>query len=139
MDTTIKSWDLKGKETTLRGHAYGVISLALSPDGKRLYSGSHDSTIKVWDLQTGKDILTLRGHSAGVARLALSVDGKRLFSADPLVTKQWDLETGKETSSLELRGHTAPIIGLAFSPDGTRLFSGSVDETIKVWSLESGK
>jgi WD40 repeat protein len=53
---TIKVWNLEvGKETlTLRGHTGRVLSLALSPDGKRLFSGSADHTIKVWDFDAGK-------------------------------------------------------------------------------------
>jgi WD40 repeat protein len=56
VDRTIKVWDLAaGKETlTLRGHTKDVSSLALSGDGKRLFSGSGDNTIKVWDLEAGK-------------------------------------------------------------------------------------
>jgi hypothetical protein len=57
-----------------------VLSLALSSDGKRLFSGSNDQTIKVWDLEKGKEALTLHGHAAEVSSLALSSDGKRLFS-----------------------------------------------------------
>src|SRR5436853_1111226 len=68
----IKVWDLEtGKVThTLRGHTFGVISLALSGDGKWLVSGSAvlektgqaQDQIKVWDLHTRKETLTMRGH-----------------------------------------------------------------------------
>jgi hypothetical protein len=57
-----------------------VSSLALSVDGKRLFSGSEDRTIKVWDLEAGKEILTLRGHTGEVLSLPLSGYGKRLVS-----------------------------------------------------------
>ncbi len=74
------------------------VSLALSGDGKRLFSGSADSTIKVWDLESGKETLTLRGHTLEVFSLALSTDGKRLFSGSGDGTiKVWDVEA-------ELRG-----------------------------------
>ena len=83
---------------TLRGHTDSVSSLALSGDGKRLFSGSVDKTIKVWDLEAGKESLTLRGHTAYVTSLALSGDGKRLFSgSEDNTIKVWDLEAGKET------------------------------------------
>ena len=157
-DTAIKVWDLEaGKETlTLRGHTGPVNCLVLSGDGKRLYSGSegasifnvdrtHDNTIRVWDLQTGKEILTLHGHASGVTSLALSGDGKRLCSGSwDKTIKVWDLQTGKE--ALTLRGHTSGVTGLALSADGKRLFSGGRekypwkgDTTIKVWDLEMGK
>src|SRR5262245_53763772 len=61
----------------LLGHTNGVTSVALSADGKRLVSGSEDRTIKVWDLEAGKETCTLRGHTSGVRSLALSADGKR--------------------------------------------------------------
>jgi WD40 repeat protein len=70
-----------------------VVILALSADGKRLYSGSWDRTIKVWDLEAGKEALTLRGHTGEVS-LTLSADGKRLCSGDGII-KVWDLEAGK--------------------------------------------
>ena len=57
---------------TLRGHTSEVYCLALSADGKRLFSGSWDQTIKVWDLEAGKEIMTLRGHTAGIFSLAVS-------------------------------------------------------------------
>jgi WD40 repeat protein len=139
-------WDLEaGKETrTLRGHTYGVLSLALSGDGKRLCSGNGDQTIKVWDLEAGKETRTLGVHTGRVITsmsLALSADGTygtRLFSGSYDQTiKVWDLEAAKE--SLALRGHTDRVLSLALSADGKRLFSGSGDQTIKVWDLEAGK
>ena len=85
----------------MRGHTAGVSSLALSVDGKRLFSGSEDSTIKVWDLEAGKEALTLRGHADSVFGLALSVDGKRLCSGDWQGTiKVWDLDAGQEALSV---------------------------------------
>ena len=85
-----------GKETvTLRGHTDKVTSLALSADGKRLFSGSYDNTIKVWDPEVGKETLTLRGHTRSVTSLALSADSKRLFSGSHDQTiKVWDLGDG---------------------------------------------
>jgi WD40 repeat protein len=123
----------------LLGHTSSVDSLVLSPDGKRLYSGSVDSTIKVWDLEAGKETLTLRGRAGGVTSLALSPDGKRLFSGSGDAIKVWNLETGKEI--LSLRGHTGWVTSLALSSDGKRLCSagGVDDKTIKVWDLEAGK
>jgi len=60
-----------------------------------------DNTIKVWDLEAGKEALTLRGHTNWVSRLALSSDGKRLVSGSYDQTiKVWDLQAGKETSTL---------------------------------------
>ena len=54
--------------------------MALSRDGKTLFSGSQDTTIKVWDVGTGQERVTLKGHTNLVASLALSGDGKTLFS-----------------------------------------------------------
>ena len=139
-------WDLRGLEygylvkqmekkgRTLFGHTKDVSSLALSGDGKRLVSGSGDKTIKVWDVEAGKETLTLRGHTDGVTSLALSPDGKRLFSASKDGTiKVWDTATGKEIATL--RDHTGGVTCLALDRDGERLFSGSQDQTIKVWRL----
>src|SRR4029453_2536154 len=79
-----------------------------SADGKRLFTGSGDNTIKVWDVKTGKQVLSLRGHTGLVTSLAVSSDGKRLFtgSGDNTI-KVWDMETGKE--ALTLRGHTGVV------------------------------
>src|SRR6516162_5178373 len=61
-------------------HEYGVTSVKYSPDGKMLASASLDNTIKLWDIQTGKEKSTLKGHTDSVVSVAFSPDGKTLAS-----------------------------------------------------------
>ena len=65
---------------SLKGHTAPVYSVALSPDGQRLVSGSMDKTLKVWDTGTGQAQLTLKGHTDSVTSVAISADGRRLVS-----------------------------------------------------------
>ena len=65
---------------TLKGHAHSVLSVAFSPDGKRIVSGSWDHTLKVWDAQSGQETLTLKGHAGDVRSVAFSPDGQRIVS-----------------------------------------------------------
>ena len=61
----MKIWDsATGKELfALKGHAGRVASVAFSPDGQRLASGSRDQTVKIWDSATGKELFALKGHA----------------------------------------------------------------------------
>jgi WD40 repeat protein len=93
-----------------------------------LFSGSSDQTIKVWDLEAGKESLTLRGHAGPVYSLAMLSDGKRQFLGSLQEIKVWNLETGKE--ALTLRGHKGGGSSLALSSDGKRLFFGDWPTTI---------
>jgi WD40 repeat protein len=73
---------------TLKGHAAGVSSVAWSPDGMRLATGSKDKTAKVWDAVTGQELLTLKGHTLYVNSVAWSLDGKQLATASSDLTAQ---------------------------------------------------
>ena len=125
-------------ELTLAGHADPVMSVAFSPDGQRLASGSNDQTVKIWDSATGKELFTLKGHAGWVTSAAFSPDGQRLASASwDQTVKIWDSATGKEL--LALKGHADRVTSVAFSPNGQRLASGSNDQTVKIWDSATGK
>ena len=82
--------------------------MAFSPDGRRIVSGSHDKTVKVWDTATGQETMTLKGHAAGVSSAAFSPDGRRIVSASwDKTLKVWDAATGRET--ITLKGHADDV------------------------------
>ena len=126
------------KPVTLGGHPDFVYSVAFSPDGKTLASGSGDNTIKLWDVPTGKEQATLKGHTGWVTSVAFSPDGKTLASGSwDKTIKLWDVATGKELATLQ--GHTSFVLSVAFSPDGKTLASASGDKTIKLWDVADGQ
>jgi WD40 repeat protein len=122
---------------TLEGHTGSVEAVALSPNGRRAVSASSDGTLKLWDLETAREIRTLKGHTGPVRGVAVSPDGRQAVSASSDKTlRVWDLETGRELRTL--KGHSGPVRSVAASPDGRRVVSVSSDKTLKVWDLNSG-
>jgi WD40 repeat protein len=120
--------------TTLSGHLTGVSSIALTPDGQILASGSADRTIKIWNLSTGKVQTTLSGHSSAVNSVAFSPDGQTLASGSVDKTiKLWDIRTAQELYTL--KGHSNSVLSVALTPDGQILASASWDQTIKLWNV----
>ncbi|MBD2203040.1 serine/threonine protein kinase [Calothrix sp. FACHB-1219] len=125
------------QSNTLKGHASDVNSVAFSPDGKTLASGSDDKTIKLWNVETKQEIRTLKGHLQWIWTVAFSPDGKTLASggADRNI-KLWNISTGEEIRTL--KGHKDGIAAVAFSPDGNTLATASLDNTIKLWNVSTG-
>jgi len=116
----------------LKGHSGRVYSVAFSPDGCTLASGSYDQTIKLWDMETHREIATLKGHSNTIDSVAFSPDAQMLASgSDDKTVKLWDVKTQTEITTL--KGHSDQVKYVAFSPDGNTLASGSYDKTIKLW------
>ncbi|KJA27638.1 hypothetical protein HYPSUDRAFT_197831 [Hypholoma sublateritium FD-334 SS-4] len=119
----------------------GVTFVALSPDGKHIAPGLSDKTVRIWDLETGKQVgEPFRGHTDRVNSVAFSPDGRRVVSGSGDETLRiWDLEpTGKQISE-PWKGHTSLVMSVAFSPDGKCVVSGSRDNTVRIWNSEVGE
>lgn len=122
----------------LSGHSDSVFSVAISPDGQILVSGSADKTIKIWTLKTGDLKTTLTGHSSGVNSITISPDGETVVSGSSDNTvKIWNLKTGDLKTTLNV--HYDSVRSVAVSPDGQTLASGSDDKSIKIWNLKKGR
>ena len=122
---------------TLTGHTGTVTSVAISPDGTLLASGSADDTIKLWSLPDGELLNTLEGHTRSIYSIAISPDGTLLASgsSDDSI-RLWLLPDGMLINTLWR--HKSYVNSIVISPDGTFLISGSDDKTIKLWSLPIG-
>jgi hypothetical protein len=119
-------------------HNEAVLGCAFSPDGKQFVSTSGDGTLKLWDVESGKEMRTFSGHKGDVNSCAFSPDGTRLLSAsDDHTLKLWDAVRGKVIRTFF--GHQATVLSCAFSPDGMHLLSASSDQTLKLWDAESGE
>ncbi|MGD8499221.1 MAG: protein kinase [Phycisphaerales bacterium] len=116
----------------------GNCLIALSPDGKRIVSGSiTTSDVAIWDITSRTKIRTLKGHKL-VAVGIFSPDGKRIVSGSfDKTLKVWNAANGDEI--MTLTGHEGKIHSVAISPDGKRIISGSYDKTVKVWDASTGQ
>jgi WD40 repeat protein len=98
-------------------HALHVFAVAFSPDGSTLAAAGSDGFIRLWDVPSGKLLLTFCGHAEGVNRLAFTPDGRTLASlGNDHAIKLWHLGTGQPLFSMDSRAHE--LHGLAFSADG---------------------
>ncbi|MEA5534411.1 hypothetical protein [Crocosphaera sp. XPORK-15E] len=123
---------------TLTGHSSSVETLELTPDGKKVISGSRDYTLKVWDLATGNLENTLTGHSSMVYSVTVTPDGKQVISGSRDNTlKIWDLATGNLEKTLT--GHSGRVYSVTVTADGKQVISGNGDNTLKIWDLVTGK
>ncbi len=130
---------------TLTGHAASVRSVAISPDGQTIASGSDDSTIKLWDLGNARLIRTLtsqsglfKRESTWITSLAFSPQDNIIASGSLEKTiRVWDFVSGNLIRIL--KGHSDSVYAIAISSDGQTLVSGSRDNTIRIWNLPTGR
>ncbi|KAG8743389.1 hypothetical protein FRC10_012115 [Ceratobasidium sp. 414] len=117
-----------------------VNSVAFSPDSRRIVSGSADSTVQIWDAETGDPASEpLKGHKQGVTSVAFAPNSRWIVSCSGDKTiRVWDAETG-EVRLNPLKGHSRPVLSVAFSPDSRRIVSGSADNSVRVWDAETGE
>jgi WD40 repeat protein/serine/threonine protein kinase len=120
----------------LRGHKDIVWSVAYCPDGEHIATASVDTTVRVWNAATGKEVRVLRGHNGMVFCVAFSPDGRLLASGGSDGVKVWDWRSGQEVLRFP-RQHTRHVFSVAFSPVGRYLASASWAEVI-VWDTSTG-
>lgn len=133
-------WDIASKtiKHNFVGHDQDIYSLDFSRNGRHIASGSGDRTVRLWDMETGGQVLTLSIED-GVTTVAISSDG-RFVAAGSLdkSVRVWDATTGQLVERLEgPDGHKDSVYSVAFAPNGRDLVSGSLDKTIKMWELSA--
>ncbi len=144
--TGVRQWRIapedSDKDPQPAGHKDEAWSVAFSPDGHTVATGSDDSepdpTVKLWNTASGQLITAWHGGSGTVAALAFSPDGRTLASGHLESTNNvriWDVATGLRLATLE--GHTDRVRAVCFAPDGKSLATASSDGTVRLWDVAS--
>lgn len=138
-ENTIMIWDAITGEKLLSfpAHSNRINSISFSPDGKQFVTTSFDRNIKIWDVETGKEMQNMKWEMNSVSQDAVfTPDGNKVVSGHLSgLIKIWDVQTGEKIK--EWRAHNSEIVSVAVSPDGQRIVSTSTDATMKIWNLES--
>ncbi|MBY0522324.1 MAG: hypothetical protein K2R98_02950 [Gemmataceae bacterium] len=150
-DQTLRFWDVgTGKETSKIGEPTGpqfmgmrlfgsatFSNLSFSADGKQVVVGTNNSTIRRFDVASGKEIDSADGHRGIVVTLAVAPNGKTaLTRGSDRTAHLWDLGDGKEVRHFALPGD---VTQAAFAPDGQSLALGTQEGALMLWDVQSGK
>lgn len=140
-DELIRLYDFESGrlERTLRGaHNNNIISMAFSPDAKRIASGAWDNLAAIWNVETGAIEHILKGHENTIFSLAFTRDGQRVVTGSYDKTlKLWDVRTGNLIETM--RGHTEGIGAVAVHPTNGQIYSGDYAGKIRRWDGQTGK
>jgi hypothetical protein len=119
-------------------HSDSIYGLAVTPDGKTVFSAGYDRVVKKWTLADGgtPTAVAMKDHSDAVYALAMHPTGKLLASASADRTvKVWDVATGQRLYSLG--DSTDWLATVAWSPDGTRLAAAGTDRSVRIWKADA--
>lgn len=121
---------------TLHIHCDWPLSIAFSPDGKRIVMGLFDNTSIICNIEPWETSQTLRGHKQPVTSVAFSPNGKKIVTGSLDKTASiWNAESGEQIGTL--RGHARGVTSVAYSPLGKFIVTGSGDKTAIIWNAES--
>ncbi len=125
--------------SSYRGHTKRVTTIAWSPNGANIASGSLDKTVQVWPTNSTNHRLPFvyHGHEAGVRAVDWSPNSQRVVSgAEDKTVQLWDAFNGEHR--ILCQGHTDAVTAVAWSPDGNYIASASMDGTIRLWDATTG-
>ena len=127
--------------TSVSIHAAPVTSLAVSPDSQWLASGSHDTTIVLWEIESQSVVRKWAAHDRTVRHLAFSPDSLRLASSGSEGRVMvWDVDIGELLATMHPENYTRRAVPMVvWSPDGTKLASSSNDGTVRIWDAQTYK
>jgi WD40 repeat protein len=125
---------------TQLGHSNSVSSVAVSPDGRTVLTGSWDNTARLWDAASGRELRKFMVHIGdvnSVFSVAFSPDGRRVLTGRKDNTARlWDAMSGRELR--QFKGHINSVDSVAFSRDGRTVLTASLDGTTRMWDAASG-
>jgi WD40 repeat protein len=138
----VKIWNLQQGSLShfknLANASLKVRSIAFSPNGQTIATGTAEGQIKLWQVNTGKELPGLSGHKGQVSVLTYSPDGRTIVSGGIDNTiKIWNLNQPNSRRALTLTGHQDLILSIIFSRDGQTLITSSRDRTIRMWNFNT--
>jgi WD40 repeat protein len=134
----LSAWQLEPARLVVRDTTHLVSRAVFHPDGSRISASNSDGTARIWDVASGRPLVTLRGHTATVVSVRFDSAGSRAVTASQDGTARiWDVASGKLLATLS--GHTDAVWDARFSPDGARIITASRDGTVRTWDAASGR
>jgi WD40 repeat protein len=116
-----------------------VLTIALSPDGKKVVSGNGDGAVTLWDIDICKVVKKWTGHTEAVESVCWSRDGRRVLSgSEDGTARQWEVESGEtiETTLASIETRHDTVLAVVYSPDTTLFATGGSD--VKIWDAKAG-